>query len=49
MSEVNLGRVQGGGIFYSTASSGTSIAKSTLTPSEIASSSPMETCVKSPR
>jgi hypothetical protein len=32
MSEVNLGRVQGGGIFYSTASSGTSIAKSTLTP-----------------
>ena len=32
MSEINLGRVQGGGIFYSTASSGTSIAKSTLTP-----------------
>lgn len=32
MSEVNLGRVQGGGIFYSTASSGTNIAKSTLTP-----------------
>ena len=32
MSEVNLGRVQGGGIFYSTASSGTSITKSTLTP-----------------
>lgn len=32
MSEVNLGRVQGGGIYYSTASSGTSIAKSTLTP-----------------
>ena len=32
MPEVNLGRVQGGGIFYSTASSGTSIAKSTLTP-----------------
>ena len=32
MSTVNLGRVQGGGIFYSTASSGTSIAKSTLTP-----------------
>ena len=32
MSEVNLGRVQGGGIFYSTASSGTSIVKSTLTP-----------------
>ena len=32
MSEVNLGRVQGGGMFYSTASSGTSIAKSTLTP-----------------
>ena len=32
MSEVNLGRVQGGGIFYSTASSGISIAKSTLTP-----------------
>lgn len=32
MSEVNLGRVQGGGIFYSTASSGTSVAKSTLTP-----------------
>ena len=35
MSEVNLGRVQGGGIFYSTASSGTSIAKSTLTPTEL--------------
>lgn len=35
MSEVNLGRVQGGGIFYSTASSGTSIAKSTLTPTSI--------------
>ena len=32
MSEVNLGRVQGGGIFYSTASSATSITKSTLTP-----------------
>ena len=32
MSTVNLGRVQGGGIFYSTASSGTSIAKSTLSP-----------------
>lgn len=32
MSEVNLGRVQGGSIFFSTASSGTSIAKSTLTP-----------------
>ena len=32
MSEINLGRVRGGGIFYSTASSGTSIAKSTLTP-----------------
>lgn len=32
MSTVNLGRVQGGGIFYSTASSGTRIAKSTLTP-----------------
>lgn len=32
MSMLNLGRVQGGGIFYSTASSGTSIAKSTLTP-----------------
>ena len=36
MSEVNLGRVQGGGIFYSTASSGTSIAKSTLTPTGLA-------------
>lgn len=32
MSTVNLGRVQGGGIFYSTASSGTSIAKSTISP-----------------
>ena len=32
MSEINLGRVQGGGIFYSTASSATSIAKSTLIP-----------------
>ena len=32
MSMLNLGRVQGGGIFYSTASSDTSIAKSTLTP-----------------
>lgn len=32
MSEVNLGRVQGGGVFYSTAGSGTGIAKSTLTP-----------------
>jgi hypothetical protein len=32
MSTVNLGRVQGGGIFYSTASSATSITKSTLTP-----------------
>lgn len=36
MSTVNLGRVQGGGIFYSTASSGTSIAKSTLTPTGLA-------------
>lgn len=36
MSEVNLGRVQGGGIFYSTASSGTNIAKSTLTPTGLA-------------
>lgn len=36
MSEINLGRVQGGGIFYSTASSGTSIAKSTLTPTGLA-------------
>ena len=36
MSEVNLGCVQGGGIFYSTASSGTSIAKSTLTPTGLA-------------
>lgn len=36
MSEVNLGRVQGGGIFYSTASSATSITKSTLTPTELA-------------
>ena len=35
MSTVNLGRVQGGGIFYSTASSGTSIAKSTITPTSI--------------
>lgn len=35
MSTVNLGRVQGGGIFYSTASSGTSIAKSTLTPADL--------------
>lgn len=32
MSMLNLGRVQGGGIFYSTASSATSITKSTLTP-----------------
>lgn len=36
MSEVNLGRVQGGGIFYSTASSATSITKSTLTPTGLA-------------
>ena len=35
MSEVNLGRVQGGSIFYSTASSGTSVAKSTITPTSI--------------
>lgn len=36
MSEVNLGRVQGGSIFYSTASSATSITKSTLTPTGLA-------------
>ena len=36
MSTVNLGRVQGGGIFYSTASSATSITKSTLTPTGLA-------------
>lgn len=29
---VNLGRVQGGGMFYSSATSGTSIAKTTLSP-----------------
>lgn len=32
MSKVNLGRVQGGGIFYSTAGSGASIARNTLYP-----------------
>ena len=35
MSTINLGRVQGAGIFYSTASSGTSVAKSTLAPNGI--------------
>lgn len=35
MSVTNLGRVQGGSLFYSTATSGTSIAKSTLTPTTI--------------
>ena len=33
MVQVNLGRVQGGGFFYSSATSGTSITKSTLSPS----------------
>ena len=33
MAQVNLGRVQGGGFFYSSATSGTSIVKSTLSPS----------------
>lgn len=35
MSTINLGRVQGAGIFYSTASSGASVAKSTLAPNGI--------------
>ena len=35
MAEINLGRVQGGGFFYSSAASSTSIAKSTLSPSGI--------------
>lgn len=35
MGITNLGRVQGGGMFYSTAASGTSINKNTLTPTNI--------------
>nr|DAG81699.1 MAG TPA: hypothetical protein [Caudoviricetes sp.] len=35
MSTTNLGRVQGAGFFYTTASSGTSIALSTITPTSI--------------
>lgn len=35
MSVTNLGRVQGGSVFYSTATSGTSIAKSTLLPTNL--------------
>ena len=35
MSSVNLGRVQGGGMFYSSAASGTSIQISTITPTTI--------------
>lgn len=35
MATTNLGRVQGAGFFYTTASSGTSIALSTITPTSI--------------
>ncbi len=35
MGVTNLGRVQGGSVFYSTSTSGTSIAKSTLSPTNI--------------
>lgn len=35
MSSVNLGRVQGAGIFYSSAASGTGVALSTVTPTSV--------------
>ena len=35
MSSVNLGRVQGAGVFYSSAASGTSVALSTVTPTSV--------------
>lgn len=35
MATTNLGRVQGAGFFYTTASSGTSVALSTITPTNI--------------
>lgn len=35
MATTNLGRVQGAGFFYTTASSGTSVALSTITPTSI--------------
>lgn len=35
MATTNLGRVQGAGFFYTTASSGTSVALSTITPKNI--------------
>lgn len=36
MATTNLGRVQGAGFFYTTASSGTSVASSTISPTSIA-------------
>lgn len=35
MATTNLGRVQGGSIFYSSASSSTSVLKTTLTPTNL--------------